>query len=273
MSQIPAPPSLPKPKSLSKNNDAATAEHDALLRRVLRNLDDTVGRAFKKKTRSEFESDFSSEVERYLRESAEAATRVRKLADASKDEATRIAGASLADRLSSLDKHFVHAPADELFATSVIRRTVAAPVIEYKTVSGRERATQVGFVDIECTVGVPDRLKLIGRLPWQLTLPGGLLRSRGDLSSSVSAEVLAGTPEAPVWEIEHINITVWIDVRVRELPLGQLMREVKTLRSYAEEDVVVFVVMKTIDAEAAAWLNAEGFRGFSEEWMNTAGYI
>jgi len=266
MSQIPAPPVIPKPKALFKSNDAATAAHDALLRLVWRNLEGIMGHVFSK-ARSDFEDDFQDAIEAYLRTTAAAAERVRKYADGT------VEGLALAERLSSVDAKFVPPVPDELFDATVSHKTLAAPVIEYKTVAGMHRETQVGFVDIECQVDIPDRIKVDGKLPWALALSNGILVSGDRLARQFVDDEMKIAPQVPHWEMKRDEVSVWIDVRVTLPPLGQLLRELKTLRRYATKPTVFFVAMPSIDRETVAVLKSENFNALSAEWMKENGFV
>lgn len=266
MSQLPAPPVLPKPKSMSKVNDAATAAHDALLRLVWRNLDGIMVRIFSKAS-SDFEAYFSDAIETYLGMISTAAERVHQHANGSAE------GLALAERLLSVDAKFVPSVPDELFAATVSHKTLAAPVIEYKAVSGTRRATQVGFVDIECQVGIPDRIKIDNNLPWALALSHGALLSGGRLERRFVDDDMRKTPEAPRWEMEREMANVWIDVRVTIPPLGQLLRELKNLRNYATGPRLVIVVLPAIDSETASCLKSEDFVALSAEWIKKNGFV
>jgi len=273
MSRIPAPPTLPKPKSLSKINDAATAEHDALLRRVWRNVDAIFATIFSKK-RTDFDSSVQYEISSYLSEAANAAERARKLAcDEDVPEACRREAAAFGDRLSSVTDQFVPPPTDELFEVRVDARALAAPLIERKTVAGNERETHVGFVDVECEVSIPSRIKLDPNLPLAFSSSSAYaLWSAWEFGTGFSSDELAKGPEAPYWKMEHDRADVWIDVRITPLPLGQLMRELKTLRGYGDRETLVFVAMPFIDAETEMFLKAENFFPITAEWLTKLGF-
>lgn len=59
----------------------------------------------------------------------------------------------------------------------------------------------------------------------------------------------------------------WIDVRVTDLPVGQLLRELKTLRSYAPYDTLILVVMNKVDPDVRKMLGNEGFVAVSRAWL------
>lgn len=274
MSQIPVPPALPKPKSLSKNNDAATAEHDALLRRIWRNVDAIIAALFSKK-RADFESSLQYQIESYLQKLESAAERARRLAsDSEVDEEFRREAAAFAERLTKVTDRLIPQAADELFEVKVDSRSLAAPLIERKTVAGNMRATHVGFVDMECSIRIPSRVELDPNLPWAFTSSSAYaLCKAGEFSTSFSSNELAKGPEAPYWKVEHDRADVWIDVRVTPLPLGQLMRELKTLRGYGDRDTIVFVAMPSIDAETEAFLRAESFFPITAQWLSKLGFV
>lgn len=168
MTQIPAPPVLPKPKSISKHNDAATMEHDALLRIVWRNLDGLIKLLYSDATTKCADS-VEDSVASYLAKGQRAAERARKLAEGLPDDPAVADVLELVSRLVSQEKSSVPAVSAEMLEPVIERRTLAAPVKEHKTVADRTKVMQVGFVDIACDVNIPTALELVDNLPLFLT--------------------------------------------------------------------------------------------------------
>ena len=248
--------------------------HTTLLRQVWRNIDAIMASLFSKK-RADFEGSLQYQIETYFQEIGSAAETARELAsDSEVSEACRCEAAAFAARLATVTDQFIPQPMDELFEVKVDARALAAPLIERKTVAGNERSTHVGFVDMECSISIPSNVKLEPNLPWAFTSSSAYALCRaGEFLTSFSSDELAKGPEAPYWNMKRDRADVWIDVRVTPLPLGQLMRELKTLRGYGDRDTIVFVAMPLIDAETEAFLKAENFLPITAEWLSKHGFV
>lgn len=234
MSQIPKPSSTPKPKVLSLSNDASRTEHETLLRRVWRNLDGVVDVMFSPDPAA-FEEEAAHCVKAYLTRCARAAQHANQLAGDYSGSHQAAAMSALATRLAAQDAAAVPPIPAAIARTTIATRTLEEPLVEWKISAGNKKRIEVGYVDIACQVHIPRRVELRANLPEFLNdgTQNGLLgtifaRRREDLTVDDIGAPL--TP--PCWTTEHKQRTVWIDVRVTPMALGQLVRELKTLRSY-----------------------------------------
>lgn len=143
-------------------------------------------------------------------------------------------------------------------------KTVEQIIYETKGRPGAEREEQIGFIDIECVVKYPYEISLASGLPYDLRELDIHLRHYWNDTTKLDEF------EEPTWEVSTTNETVWIDIRPDLPKLGQLLRELKTLRSYAPENSFICVVTSVADKQSIEILAAEGFILIPHEWLITA---
>jgi len=269
MSQIPKPPTLPKPKALSPINDACRAEHEALLRRLWRNLDGIIAVLYSADSAA-FEEQVAGRVDNYLARRTRAAEHAHELASSYGDDRRAAVMAALATRLAPNDATSVPPLPSAIAKARIATRTLEESLIEWKTSAGNTKRIEVGFVDIACQVSIPDRVELSANLPRFLNdgtreaMLGSIFARRPD---TLSVDEIGATLQAPSWITEDKHRSVWIDVRVTTPALGQLVRELKTLRGYGVGSVDVLVVLPSVDEETKEILLDEHFVALDAEWL------
>lgn len=268
---IPKPPTLPKPKALSLINDASRTEHDALLRRVWRNLDGIVEVLYSADLAA-FQDQAAHHVERYLARCSYASQQAYGLASGYDDDRRATVMKELATRLAGQEATSLPPLPATIARAKITTRTLEEPLTELKTSAGSKKLIEVGFVDIACQVKIPLSVELHTNLPRFLNdgtregMIGSIFAQRLD---TLSADEIGATLQAPSWITEDKHRSVWIDVRVTVPALGQLVRELKTLRGYGAGGVDVLVVLPSIDKDTKEMLLNEHFVVFDTAWLTT----
>lgn len=269
MSVVPKPPTVPKPKSLAKTDDVATAEHAVLLKRVWRNLDGIIDVLFSA-DQATFDEQVGYRVEGYLTRCAHAAQHAHQLAGGYDGDPRVAVMNALAKRLAAQDAATVPPLPATIAKATIATRTLEEPLVEWKMAAGNKKRIEVGFVDIACQVDIPHRVELRANLPGFLNdgtrdaLLGTIFARRTD---SLTVDEIGAPLEAPRWITEDKRRTVWIDVRVTAPALGQLVRELKTLRGYCGYDADVLVVMPVVDEDIRDILLHEDFTAIDVKWL------
>ncbi|HEY0947461.1 MAG TPA: hypothetical protein VGD81_19415 [Opitutaceae bacterium] len=266
MSKVPTPLSRPTPRSHRKSSDAATEQHAALLKLVWENLDAAVKNVFSMSDAT-FESQRIEEEESYRQHADYAASDARKKA-AEYDQPRAEALERLGKAVAAMGKKRIPAPDNALRTAIITERILEAPIEEQRA----SRTETVGFIDIACTVTCPSRLELEDHLPCRLhTIEPSrheihratlFRRDPYDLRDIESQEV-----KAPTWKMRSKVVSLWIDVRTLETPVGQLLRELKTLREFAPMNHQILVVTESVDPAVRSMVNHEGFYIVSREWL------
>jgi hypothetical protein len=189
------------------------------------------------------------------------------------DEAGALARAFL-DKLASFAPGIPDLSSDKYLPTITDRRLEVSLVERSLDRSGRPKETVVGFVDVIATVTIPVP-HLSSGIPHRLRKgydDDEFAMDEWDTPKVDPAHGSSATPHLPIPKSAVENLKsmswsaysprrceLWLDVRATDIPVGQLLRELKTLREYAPKDAVVTVVAQAMDDEKAAMLAHEGF--------------
>lgn len=73
------------------------------------------------------------------------------------------------------------------------------------------------------------------------------------------------------WMCRHDTFNFWIDLRPTDIPVGQLLRELKTLRGYAPRDAVIAVVLAQAPESTLEMLRHEGFQALTRDMLLNLG--
>lgn len=92
-------------------------------------------------------------------------------------------------------------------------------------------------------------------------------------AEDIAPKNLREAPAVPYYSVEPNRFAFWVDVRVKPLPLGQMTRELKTLRAHARQECDVCVVMPSFDKETRSFLSDEGFIPLNVAWLNKHGFV
>jgi len=88
------------------------------------------------------------------------------------------------------------------------------------------------------------------------------------LDARKAEQILALDPATPSWACAKEEKQVWIDVRVTCPPLGQMLREVRVLKSLSAKKVTLVMVLPEVDPELDAMLANEKVVATSHKWWH-----
>lgn len=281
MSNIPKPARLPKPKSTKGADPADTAEHAELLTLAWSNLDRIIARVFVPPV-ARIQADRQKAWDVYLRRLPKLIENARRHAAHRRADAVQgdprgelEEGARLLDQAAARLSAFQKAPPPvcppAALQPSYEGAELAFPLTVWKGRPSDLQETIVGFVDISCQVHLPavGELCLFGAIPH--VLEDGACPSNygfpllGDPSPSAAQHFplrdLASLAEVelPTLHMSPDDYIFWVDIRPTEGPVGQMLRELKSLRSYAPKNVIILVLMNEVSPTTAAMLQQEHF--------------
>lgn len=272
MSRIPTPANGPKTPSISRSKDAATAEHAELLALTWRKLEAVARRLFSMKEERAKEQQHLAE-ERY-RSRAEYASRWALTKAAEYENEVGPALKDLGNAVATISKKKIVPPDPASFLPEVIDPELEAPIHEEKGPWNNRRREQIGFIDIACDIRQAKELSLSEKLPWCLEKEEPshhdslLRRAMNQRENRLTLPTIRQSqPTPPEWSMSHLTSSVWIDVRVSVTPIGQLLRELKTLREIAPSGTLVMVVVENMPPETINMLLHEGFIAITKEFL------
>ena len=141
--------------------------------------------------------------------------------------------------------------------------TLEHPIVETKGRRGEERVEQIGFIDMECQIRIPVRAEITSGIPYSIrsfdSLYGSLFEERPVKDESIND---------PQWSVVTEQRAVWIDIRPELPAVGQLLRELKTLRAYAGTGSWIWVFTEFADPEIVDMLHQEGFLLSDRDWID-----
>lgn len=264
MSKLPKVPKVPRPASKVSHEQASTEAHEMLLRLVWQHIDDLVS------------ARFSSVPVRVLDEAPSAIAKHTEETTSIINALERhVKGDRLNAEIKSSIKHYIplcmeyakKAPPKleedaEALQVTVENTTLERPIVETKGRRGEERTEQIGFIDLECQIRIPVRAEIDCGIPYSI-------RSFTSTYGSLFEDRLKkGDPfENPQWSIVTEQRLIWIDIRPELPAVGQLLRELKTLRTYAGTRSFIWVFTEAVDPEIADMLHEEGFLISDRDWI------
>jgi hypothetical protein len=271
MSKIPKVAMLAKPATKVGSEQVATLAHEELMRLVWENIDVIVSTRLSslcKKvvdTAPKAGNDYTSELKELIGQLERQVSNPRLDAKAREQVEKYIPLCQAHAKINppKLDEDSVR--------IDISKTTLERPIVEIKGKPGALREEQVGFIDIECKLSVPVRVNLtsqirdvIRALEWTHLLP--------------FPKSFKGTekPEAK-WNIETEQRILWIDIRPQLPPVGQLIRELKTLRAYdgysptgQQPHAYIWVFTETVEPHIVKMLEQEHFLIFDRAWLKHA---
>lgn len=265
MSKIPPPA---KAKALPQSSAASSEVHSSLLTMAWTKLDALVSSRFDVVAASRPEA-IAVAKETYrskVTALADTASRFRPKGGGRTEDAPEVLLASLhrLEQRLRAQVDYEPKPLDEsCFASSIHSRELELPLYMTKGSGASSRSELVGFVDIACEVSIPDALSLLGD---PLICTGSEDIPLKDFFTDLwvlsgaftSAEVDRTKIPTPAWLMSRKICDLWIDVRTTDTPIGQLIREAKALRDFADDvDAMLLVVVETMDETKRAMLKHE----------------
>lgn len=260
MSKHPPTVKLPKPAGHSAAAEYLSFEHDALLRLAWGALDCLAQRLAL--TRREFEEQVAACTKTWNAEKKAALKRARVLLDAADwgemgqgvfwenqpeqiHPALREAAQSSFDALKTLE--LPSTPDCDL--TPVISERHLAKAITHDPRTGASVKT-VGYIDIELAVEAVREINLTAGIPTAF-LAEDVLSDRTITASHFALS-------EPEWDINKVHQRVWVDIRPVLPPVGELLRQLKTLDEFGDDDTTIVVLTEQAVAEVASMLAHEG---------------
>lgn len=280
MSKIPAPVSIPKPKSVTKTADAKTAEHGMLLQLAWEKLPLVADEFFGFGSNSEALANAkATAIAEFDRRIGEVSSALQRMNGSTTDQREVKA---LCRHLEALRKAATGVELPQT-KTGVEHVVIEAPIAEAKEPAWGQKAKEklVGFVDLSCTVQIRKELYLgfEDTDPISQALRG--IASRFPFSDEPAQyapallKAYAGNPgplPLPTWFTWTTDIPLWIDIRATATPVGQLLRELKTLRGYAPMQTEILVIADLDGRDSALqMLNDEGFHVGTRFWLEGLG--
>lgn len=255
MSELPKPSSQKAPKHIGGHGARVKEQaHDQLVRFVWTHLQAVIDAVLP--AREDFFDRADRAVEEFRQEASIVAQRARQLAGDVSDPPVGKALLKLATKFDAGQSIAIGVPPPTLANVRINSATVQSALYEH----GANRVSkQVGFVDFECRLVVPERLVCKCPMPVFMTAEGMRIRHLQRLSKNKDLtlrEVSDAPAVAPMWQTEGRERVVMIDVRPAAVPVGQLLQELKTLRSVAH-GADVLVVMESRDALVETMLRNE----------------
>lgn len=258
MSKTPKPATLPKPKKLTKTSDVSTFEHEDLLSLVWSKLDMLLVKLFLPKEKDWLDMQ-EKQIPEYLEKLGYAVTRAREFAVICSDDERGSALTQMADQFDLLQKK----PLPELLAETktlkLVKSEIERPItVEKGGYPSREEV--VGYIDIAANVHTPVGLTACTGAPDYLTEGYASWKDSEWAKNKLTLGVIQDKPlEPPSWSVSAEERDLWIDVRTSDVPVGQLIRELKTLREYLPRNAMLLVVFQALDADKFQMLQHEGF--------------
>lgn len=169
----------------------------------------------------------------------------------------------LAQRLRAHGDYELGSVDETWFSTKVTRRELEHPLYVTKGSRTASRQELAGFVDIVCGLDIPTELSVscaprIGRKMDEQSLEDFFSDPAVVDFGTDADELDAVQLSAPMWFMGRDFPRLWIDIRPTDTLIGQLIRELKTLRDIADEaDSGLLVVVETIDDTHRAMLKHE----------------
>lgn len=256
MSKIPTPTKIPKVNNSSLSKDFADADHEQLLRKIWKDLD-SIAKNYFSLSKKSWDKAVQEKTKKFREDIELAASTAISLSKRDKYISVKTELQDISDRLTKrLDKP-LPVPNPELWTVEVIERSLVEEIFAEPTGYTQKQAKVVGFVDISATVTASTGLELDDGIPFELSGEESefaeQLRTPQDFAS-LAREAF----DNQSWRFSARTTKLWIDVRTQAVPAGQLLRELKTLRSYSD-DAEVLVAMKVADKQLIEMLRHEGF--------------
>ncbi len=281
MSKIPKTPILKQPASQSKIVDANSVQHEDLLKLCWRKLDALVDKLFSP-NEEEIHEKKSKEIGEFEAQWNIGAQIARERAAASDNAEIKLHYSRIAQESEAILGKPVAEVEKAVNQAKIEKRTLEREIFAEKGRGFSTRNEVVGFVDIEVEVAIPHSLDLSPSLPRFLEKADAsvtsLLRSiaiarQADASREQEPDkveldrIKDYSPRHPTWTSFNKHATYWIDVRTTPKPIGQLLRELKTLRDFAPEGVIV--VMESVGPEELCMLENENFAVLTREILES----
>jgi hypothetical protein len=251
MSEVKLPKKIRVP-SLSKEVDATTPAHSELLTLSWAKLDSLVSAIYGRPEES-FQQQERAAQQSFLE-------RCRKDSELARSHANKPDNQAIQSELLALAQRI-----DEASRIKVPPIPRTAPVARIKKLQQpiEHRDKLVGFIDIECIIDVPVCQFADNSVCAFLHQPG--INSKSSWTERQIKLALA-VDLGPKWEIETKQKMVWIDIRTIERPVGLLLRELKTLRAYGPQDILV---VGSVEAGVSRLLTHEGFHVVTKEFLDS----
>jgi hypothetical protein len=268
MSKIPKVAKLPKPATKVGSEQVASVAHEELMRLVWENIDDIVSTRFSSLLKKVLDTVPTARTE-YTRELKVSIGQLeRQIGNSRLDPQTRekvqkyipLCEAHAKNKLPEFDTNTVRIEVSET--------TLERPLVEVKGKPGDMREEQVGFIDIECRLRVPVRVNLTSPI-------SNVIQSLDMVYLRHFPKSFNGTekPDAN-WKVETEERILWIDIRPQLPPLGQLLRELKTLHAYDRHSLdgrphaYIWVFTENVEPHIEKMLQQEHFLISDRAWLN-----
>lgn len=281
MSKVPPPVSLPKPKSVTRASDVKTTEHGRLLQLVWEDLPSVVDEFFGFASSSEALAEAkASAIAKFDEHVGSLSGALKKLESSQEHHDDRLAIKTLCRQLDGLRKAAagLELPPVKPGVENVV---IEAVVTETKGSAWDPITKEIGFVDLSCTVQSRKDLYLsveeTGALSKALRSMTSLFPFSDDADRQAAALLKAyrSNPEPlppPAWFTLTRDIPLWVDIRATPTPVGQLLRELKTLRGYAPPRTEILVIIDLDGRDPVIeMLNDEGFHVGTTFWLEGLG--
>lgn len=272
MSKAPAPERLPAPKSISKRA-ASNAEHDRLLRLVWDKLDAVVMAVYLEPARR-FAADAVTKADDYPREVEWALQEAKSWLKECGGGEVSASLKTVVEQLSFAKRAGLPELLPEVYLPVVESKDLAAPIHD-DTSSGQKL---VGYIDAQVRMNTVRSIYFKSGIPHWLRARKNETREERNQRRADFRAVDANRygVEPASWSGMREKQFLWIDVRPQLMPIGQIMRELKVLRSYAPNSYSRYGVNTDIvvaygddDAVAQEMLINEGFIPAPERVIRT----
>jgi hypothetical protein len=265
MSKIPPPAKLATASTRAGTTKTDSAEHTRLLTLLWSNFDAIIRHLFLIDP-AQAPDLTSSSVEKYRNDLAKAIANCRRYQKEPTDQAAGRALARLLNTMGTFRDQEPPAVDPTLLEATVLKRTLAHPLMQDR--GHGKPLKQVGFVDAWARVGVPKGVSLSHEpLLFHHLVDCFYL----DEEHQPSARDLEGGVLAPpTWRAVTEDVDVMFDIRTTVPPIGQWLRELKTLDALGDPHLTV-VVVDQIDEVRRHMLEHEGFLVLDAGSMQTLG--
>lgn len=271
MSHIPKTPKMMQPVSKISCAQASTPGHDNLFRLVWENIDSMVAEKFSELRRKVI-SDVPQQIENHSEETASIILALKRNLNEPKLKPDTRKFIEHYLPLCVEYAQIVPPPFNDQAEALVIlveNFILQKSIEEIKGRRGEERKEQIGFIDFECTIKVPARSCIENGIPYLVKSFRSEHNSIFEHAFDHQYPVVSDRDQlqAPQWRIYDEYHTIWIDIRPELPAVGQLLRELKVLRSHSPTNSSIWVIADSVDSQLAMMLKAEGFLISDRSWI------
>lgn len=261
------------------SSDASTTEHGDLLLLVWSNIEPLI-RTATRPVQNAVDEMFHKAWSAYLKDISVLATHLTKGAkegNVSSADSDRIIA-----ELRAIEAAPPAIPRAELFCPEIEEMELEAPIFDSQLDRyGRRQEKQVGFIDIDLTISRISTLTIETGFPsWVEEEIEGvdygwtmLSEVEANSESKPDSRWAGFTPPPPTVTPFSDSHRIWVDVRKSDMPVGQLIREIKLMRSY-EPEASFFVVLEDASSQTKEMLMHESIMPFTRktiEYLVNAG--